>query len=138
MFDAWLAIGLFGLIGAVTNYLWRSAFGSVLDVPGMTWVDSAILAIWLLAYGTLPVAWFGRSPGHFLLGIKVLPTRSGHVGFGRALVRVIVLFFTIPVAVINAVLIAVRPDRRLVQDMVSSLIVVYDWGGRPVVRPSRF
>ena len=68
--------------------------------------------------GVVSVRLFGFTPGQFALGLMVVPVdERQHVGFGRAIVRGLLLAFVIPALFIDA-------DGRGLQDRFTFTAVV--------------
>jgi RDD family len=68
------------------------AFGWV----SMQTLSTAVLIIWFVL-GAVSVRLFGFTPGQFALGLMVIPVDNRlHVGFGRALVRGVLIALVIP------------------------------------------
>lgn len=88
------------------------------DTLRYTWVGStAVLAVWFVI-GAVSVRLYGFSPGQLALGLQVVPVDGRlHVGFGRALVRGLLLAFVIPALFMDA-------DGRGLQDRLSFTAVV--------------
>ncbi len=88
------------------------------DTLRYTWVGStAVLVIWMLL-GAVSVRLFGFSPGQLVLGLQVVPVDGRlHVGFGRALMRGVLLSFVIPALFMDS-------DGRGLHDKVTYTAVV--------------
>ena len=79
-----------------------------------------LLAAWLFwfALGAVSVRLFGFTPGQFALGLMVVPVDGRqHVGFGRAVVRGVLIAVVIPPLITDA-------DLRGLQDKVTNTAVV--------------
>ncbi|QJY49196.1 RDD family protein [Pseudonocardia broussonetiae] len=89
--------------------------------------ELSILLGALLAVGYLTVGWAttGRTGGAAVLGLRVLSSSRGQLGWGRALVRA-VLCVVFPLGLLWS---AVSRERRSLQDAVVRSAVVYDWHG---------
>lgn len=80
-------------------------------------LSTAVLAVWFVI-GAVSVRLYGFSPGQLALGLQVVPVDGRlHVGFGRALVRGLLLAFVIPALFMDA-------DGRGLQDRLSFTAVV--------------
>lgn len=73
----------------------------------------------------LTIAWWigGRTVGNHLMGLQVVSTRGGRLGFARALARA-VLCAAFPVGLLWC---ALDPERRSLQDLALRTRVVYNW-----------
>ena len=101
---------------------WLMAYGVAgllmgLGVFPQAVLSSAVLALWFVI-GAVSVRLFGFSPGQLVLGLQVVPVDGRlHVGFGRALVRGVLLAFVIPALFMDA-------DGRGMQDKLTFTAVV--------------
>jgi uncharacterized RDD family membrane protein YckC len=78
---------------------------------------TAVLLIWFVL-GAVSVRLFGFTPGQFALGLMVVPVDGRqHVGFGRAVVRGVLIAVVIPALITDA-------DMRGLQDKVTNTAVV--------------
>jgi hypothetical protein len=92
--------------------------------PQPTQVVSVVVA-GLVATGYLTIAWAttGRTYGAGLLGVRVLSTRYGLLGWARSTLRALACV-VFPVGLLWT---AVSPTRRSLQDILVGSVVVYDW-----------
>jgi hypothetical protein len=80
-------------------------------------LSTAVLVIWFVL-GVVSVRLFGFTPGQFALGLMVVPVDGRqHVGFGRAVVRGVLIAVVIPPLITDA-------DLRGLQDKVTYTAVV--------------
>jgi hypothetical protein len=80
-------------------------------------LSTAVLVIWFVI-GAVSVRLFGFTPGQFALGLLVVPVDARlHVGFGRAVVRGLLLALVIPALFMDA-------DGRGLQDRFTFTAVV--------------
>jgi hypothetical protein len=80
-------------------------------------LSTAILVIWFVL-GAVSVRLFGFTPGQFALGLLVVPVDGRqHVGFGRALVRGVLIAVVVPALITDT-------DMRGLQDKVTNTAVV--------------
>ncbi len=109
--DWLLAYGLAGL---------AIPFGLMsIDTLRYSWVGpTVIMAIWM-ALGAVSVRLFTFTPGQYALGLMVISVdgRTQYVGFGRALVRVVLIAFVIPALFVDS-------DGRGIQDRITGTAVV--------------
>jgi hypothetical protein len=88
-----------------------------LGVFSQSVLSSAVMAVWFVI-GAVSVRLFGFSPGQLVLGLQVVPVDGRlHVGFGRALVRGVLLALVIPALFMDA-------DGRGLQDKLTFTAVV--------------
>ncbi|HEU5039117.1 MAG TPA: RDD family protein [Nocardioides sp.] len=86
-------------------------------------VGAALMALYL----TVAWAMTGRTYGNVLLGLRVVGSRGGDVGWLRAALRA-GFYVVLPIGLFWVV---IDPRQRSIQDRVLGTAVVYDW------RPSR-
>ena len=101
---------------------WLIAYGLAalamsFGLVSMASLSTAVLVIWF-ALGAVSVRLFGFTPGQFALGLMVVPVDGRqHVGFGRAVVRGVLIAVVIPPLITDA-------DLRGLQDKVTYTAVV--------------
>ena len=94
-----------------------AALAMTFGLFSMGMLSTAVLVIWLLL-GAVSVRLFGFTPGQFALGLVVVPTDGRiHVGFGRALVRGLLIALVIPALITDT-------DLRGLQDRLTNTAVV--------------
>jgi RDD family protein len=80
---------------------WLIAYGLAALAMTFGWfsvqtLSTAVLAIWFVL-GAVSVRLFGFTPGQYALGLIVVPVDNRiHVGFGRAVVRGLLIALVIP------------------------------------------
>lgn len=80
-------------------------------------LSTAVLVVWFVL-GAVSLRLFGFTPGQFALGLMVVSVDGRqHVGFGRALVRGLLIAVVIPPLITDA-------DLRGLQDKVTNTAVV--------------
>jgi hypothetical protein len=88
-----------------------------LGLVSMAALSTAVLIIWFVL-GAVSVRLFGFSPGQYALGLMVVAVDGRqHVGFGRAVVRGVLIAVVIPPLITDA-------DMRGLQDKVTNTAVV--------------
>jgi uncharacterized RDD family membrane protein YckC len=101
---------------------WLIAYGLAalamsFGLVSMATLSTAVLLIWFVL-GAVSVRLFGFTPGQFALGLMVVPVDGRqHVGFGRAVVRGVLIAVVIPALITDA-------DMRGLQDKVTNTAVV--------------
>lgn len=101
---------------------WLIAYGvaALAMVSGListAMLSTAVLVIWVIV-GSVSVALFGFSPGQLALGLVVVPTDGRvRVGFGRALVRGLLIALVIPPLISDT-------DLRGLHDRITSTAVL--------------
>ena len=80
---------------------WLIAYGLAALIMSFGWISpallsTAVLAIWFVI-GAVSVRLYGFTPGQYALGLVVIPVDNReHVGFGRALVRGLLIALVVP------------------------------------------
>ena len=101
---------------------WLISYGIAALLMSLGWVplamlSTAVLAVWFVV-GAVSVRLYGFSPGQLALGLQVVPVDGRlHVGFGRAVVRGVLLALVIPALFMDA-------DGRGLQDKLTFTAVV--------------
>lgn len=97
-----------------------AALGMTLGIVTLELLSTAVLLIWF-TLGALAVRLFGFTPGQFALGLLVVPLDGGagpsYVGFGRAVMRVLLIALVIPALFVDG-------DGRGLQDRATRTAVV--------------
>lgn len=101
---------------------WMISYGIAALLMSLGWIplgmlSTAVLAVWFVV-GAVSVRLYGFSPGQLALGLQVVPVDGRlHVGFGRAVVRGVLLALVIPALFMDA-------DGRGLQDKLTFTAVV--------------
>jgi uncharacterized RDD family membrane protein YckC len=101
---------------------WMIAYGlaalaMTFGLLSMATLSTAVLIVWFVL-GAVSLRLFGFTPGQFTLGLMVVPVDGRqHVGFGRAVVRGVLIAAVIPPLITDA-------DLRGLQDKVTNTAVV--------------
>ena len=94
-----------------------AALAMTVGIVTMATLSTAVLVIWFVL-GAVSVRLFGFTPGQFALGLLVVPVDGRqHVGFGRAVVRGVLIAVVIPALITDT-------DTRGLQDKVTNTAVV--------------
>jgi uncharacterized RDD family membrane protein YckC len=86
-------------------------------------VSGAVFVAVAMVYLTVAWARTGRTRGGSLLGLRVVSTQLGPLGWWRAAVRA-AAYIVFPLGLLWS---AISPTRRSVQDVLVRSLVVYDW-----------
>jgi hypothetical protein len=101
---------------------WLIAYGLAalamsFGLVSMQALSTAVLIVWF-GLGAVSLRLFGFTPGQYALGLMVVPVDNRqHVGFGRAVVRGVLIAVVIPPLITDA-------DMRGLQDKVTNTAVV--------------
>jgi len=94
-----------------------AALAMSFGVVSLASLSTAVLIIWFVL-GAVSLRLFGFTPGQYALGLTVVPVDGRqHVGFGRAVVRGLLIAVVIPPLITDA-------DMRGLQDKVTYTAVV--------------
>jgi hypothetical protein len=94
-----------------------AALAMSLGLVSMTGLSTAVLIVWFVL-GAVSLRLFGFTPGQYASGLMVVPVDGRqHVGFGRAIVRGMLIAVVIPPLITDA-------DMRGLQDKVTNTAVV--------------
>ena len=94
-----------------------AALGMSFGLVSMPALSTAVLIV-LFVLGAVSLRLFGFTPGQYALGLMVVPVDNRqHVGFGRAVVRGVLIAVVIPPLITDA-------DMRGLQDKVTNTAVV--------------
>jgi len=94
-----------------------AALAMTVGIGSMATLSTAVLVVWFVL-GAVSVRLFGFTPGQFALGLMVVTVDGRvHAGFGRALVRGLLIALVIPPLITDS-------DLRGLQDQVTKTAVV--------------
>ncbi len=133
--DVFSAVGAYGFFGTATLYLLSTVTTVDLTIGSGGGVNLGLLAVWLLLWFWLPVTYFGRTPAMALLGIAVVRRDGGIANGRRALVRALVLPFSIAFLGLGLAGMVLGRERRALHDVAAGTVEVYDWGSREAEQP---
>ncbi|MGG0937920.1 RDD family protein [Brevibacillus centrosporus] len=80
----------------------------------------------------LPVFWYGYTVGKRIVGIRIVKMDGSPVGIGTMLLRIVVgcwLIYTVTLgigAIISAIMVGVREDKRAIHDLIAGTYVTSD------------
>lgn len=133
--DIVAAFGTYGFVGTATLYLLSTITGVEFTIGSGGWLNLILLAGWLLLWFWLPVTYFGRTAAMAVLGIAVV-RRDGEIVNGRrALLRALVMPFSIGFLALGLLGMVVGRERRTLHDVVAGTVEIYDWGSREAEQP---
>lgn len=97
-------------------------------ILGLLYIASLVATTGL--YYTIPVGWFGATPGKYLVGVSIVRQDGGPVSYGRALTRylgflVSLVFLGLPIiGWVVLLMVAFRQDKRALHDLIAGTVVV--------------
>jgi hypothetical protein len=94
-----------------------AALAMTFGLVSVATLSTAVLVIWFVL-GAVSLRLFGFTPGQFALGLMVVPVDGRlHAGFGRALVRGVLIALVLPPLITDS-------DLRGLQDRLTNTAVV--------------
>jgi uncharacterized RDD family membrane protein YckC len=128
--DAFVATTLYAITGAVIQFVWSSLLGGQKLLSDARIASALILAIWLLIYFAYPLAVSGRTLGMAVVGLQVVTKDGGDIGGKHAIIRTLVLPFSVAFVLIGVLIMLFNRDRRALHDLIAGTAVVYSWNAR--------
>jgi len=89
-----------------------------------------VLGVWGFVYFAYQWSLNGKTLGDAILGIQVVQASGAPVRPTQAVVRTLVLPFSILFFFIGMIIIIVQRERRAVHDLIAGTAVVYEWDAR--------
>jgi uncharacterized RDD family membrane protein YckC len=135
--DVALATSAFTAGVAAMSWVVATLFGGELPPVGeggALWLIAYVG--WLFAYWMVASAIVGRTPMMTLAGLRIVARDGTPLRPRNALVRTVVLPFSLLVFGLGGAWMVVDRERRALHDLLASSTVVYDWGGRPAELPA--
>ena len=120
---------------AVAGYLLSTFVGVDLGTLSPIW-GLITSAVWAFTYVFACTVVAGRTPGKWLLGLRIVRADGGVVPATRSVVRAVFWVASIPVAAFAFVPVLLGRRHRAVHDVVAGTAVVHDWGDRPAELPA--
>ena len=118
-------IALSALIAAVV-VVFDVLVGSTVTLHVPAVVGTPVASVWLAMYFLVSWAVPGRTPGMVVFGLRVVRGDGSHVGWGHALLRLLIFPFTI-IAAIGLIGIIVGRNHRALYDVIADTRVVFEW-----------
>ena len=115
---------------AAAAFAWRVATGHNVSFSHHPAIVDPILGLWAFLYLVYPWALSGKSLGMAVLGIRVVTPTGGRIGPSQAVVRALVLPFSVALAPFALVGVVVQRERRALHDFAAGTVVVYAWNAR--------
>jgi uncharacterized RDD family membrane protein YckC len=129
--DLVVSSGLYTLGVAAVNFVVSIVIGhSVHWSRSNSAVVAALYVVWLFLYFSYSWATTGKTPGMVILGIRVVRADGAHAETWRAVVRTLVLPFSIALFWLSLPLILVQREHKALHDLAAGTVVVYAWDAR--------
>jgi uncharacterized RDD family membrane protein YckC len=128
--DFGASVGIFNVLLAATAFAWRVATGHDVSFSHHPAVVDPILGLWAFLYLVYPWALSGKTLGMAVLGIRVVTPSGGHIRPWQAVVRALVLPFSVALAPVGLGGVVVQRERRALHDFAARTVVVYAWNAR--------
>ena len=120
----------FALGYSVTNLLTSTLLNHPLSLDRGQPLAVAALAVWAFLYVFVAMAVAGRTFGKAAVGMRVVRRDGLPLSVRQALVRTLVLPFSIIFAFIGLLMILLQREHRGLHDLAAGTVVVTDWGDR--------
>ena len=133
--DIGAAWGLYLLITLCVQKAVKLFGGSNWTLESHRTLDIALVITWGFLYFSVQWALSGRTIGMALLGARVLTIEGHQISRRAAIVRTIVLPFSIALWFVGLIEIVIRADRRALHDLAAGTCVVYHWQARGASLP---
>jgi len=128
--DFGAGIGIFNVLLAAAAFAWRVATGHDVSFSHHPAIVDPILGVWAFFYLVYPWALSGKTLGMAVLGIRVVTPSGGPIRPWQAVVRALVLPFSVALAPVGLSGVIVQRQRRALHDLAAGTVVVYAWNAR--------
>jgi uncharacterized RDD family membrane protein YckC len=128
--DVLLSLGIFTLVLSAISYGLNIVTSHSVKWKNHSIVTLVVLVVWEVIYFAYPWSASGKTPGMALLGVRVVRADGGPAGSRNALIRILVLPFSIVLLLIGCVWMLFQRERRAWHDLAAGTAVVYAWDAR--------
>jgi uncharacterized RDD family membrane protein YckC len=125
--DFGASIGIFNVLLAAVSFAWRVVTGHDVSFSHHPAVVDPLLGVWALLYLAYPWALSGKTLGMAVLGIRVVTPAGEPIRPWQAVVRALVLPFSVALAPFALSGVIVQRERRALHDFVAGTVVIYAW-----------
>ena len=133
--DTFGALTTYGFFGSLTLYFLTLLSGADLTIGSGGWLSRILVVVWMLVWFWVPVGLFSRTPAMALAGLAVVRRDGSLIDGRRALVRAVVLPFSLVFFGLGFIGGVIGRERRTLHDVAAGTVVVYDWGTRQAEQP---
>jgi uncharacterized RDD family membrane protein YckC len=124
---AWLALVL---IVALTSFTLRLIVGHPVHLQHFRVLAIIVIVLWAILYFSYQWSLSGKTLGMALFGLKVVTGEGAEISSRAALIRTLMLPFSIAILGLGLFGIVLRVDHRGWHDQVAGTCVVYNWDAR--------
>jgi uncharacterized RDD family membrane protein YckC len=128
--DFGASIGIFNVVLAAAAFAWRVVTGHDVSFSHHPVVVDPLLGVWAFLYLAYPWALSGKSLGMAVLGIRVVTPSGGSISARQAVVRALVLPFSVALAPFGLSGVVFQRERRALHDFAAGTVVIYAWNAR--------
>ena len=128
--DFGASIGIFNVVLAAVSFAWRVVTGHDVSFSHHPAVVDPLLGVWAFLYLAYPWALSGKSLGMAVLGIRVVTPGGGPISARQAVVRALVLPFSVALAPFGLSGVVFQRERRALHDFAAGTVVIYAWNAR--------
>jgi uncharacterized RDD family membrane protein YckC len=128
--DFGAGIGIFNVLLAAVSFAWRVVTGHDVSFSHHPAVVDPILGLWAFLYLAYPWALSGKTLGMAVLGIRVVTPSGAPIGPWHAVVRALVLPFSVALAPFGLSGVVFQSERRALHDFAAGTVVIYAWNAR--------
>jgi uncharacterized RDD family membrane protein YckC len=128
--DFGASIGIFNVVLAAASFAWRVVTGHDVSFSHHPVVVDPLLGVWAFVYLAYPWALSGKSLGMAVLGIRVVTPSGGPISARQAVVRALVLPFSVALAPFGLSGVVFQRERRALHDFAAGTVVIYAWNAR--------
>ena len=122
--------GIYTLIVLAVSVASQLITGKTFKLGSHQAVDLVVLVVWWFVYFAYQWTLGGRTIGMALFGLRLVQKDGGVVTGRQAMVRALLLYFSVLFFVIAAIWMVVQRERRTLHDLIAGTAVVYAWDAR--------
>jgi uncharacterized RDD family membrane protein YckC len=128
--DVLLSLGILIVVLAAISYALNILTSHSIKWKNHFVVTLVVLIVWEVIYFAYPWSASGKTPGMAVLGVRVVRADGSPAGSRNAIVRILVLPFSIAFLLIGCVWMLFQRERRAWHDLAAGTAVVYAWDAR--------
>jgi uncharacterized RDD family membrane protein YckC len=130
LLDVAASLGLYAIGVVVIGLMLSLITGTTVRIRDVRWVAAGTLTVWEYLYFAYQWALGGRTLGMAFFGVRVVTVDGKPASAKAAMVRTLVLPFSIALLGLGLVGIFVQRERRALHDLAAKTCVVYSWDAR--------
>jgi uncharacterized RDD family membrane protein YckC len=121
---------LYTLAAAGISVFSQLLSGHTFNLDDHQLAGAIVLGVWGFVYFAYQWSLNGKTLGDAILGIQVVQASGAPVRPSQAVIRTLILPFSILFFYIGMIIIIVQRERRAVHDLIAGTAVVYEWDAR--------